>query len=80
MIKLTRHAKNNMRLYKITKDDIKHVIEQAEEIEVEKDKFIAIKKIKNKFQNLPLKIVYSKIEDMNIIITAYPIRKLHKGR
>lgn len=46
MLKITRHAKNNMRLYKITEKDIKIVLEQPETKFTEKDKYIAIKKIK----------------------------------
>ena len=37
MLKLTRHAKNNMRLYKITEKDIKIVLEQPETKFTEKE-------------------------------------------
>ena len=78
MLKFTRHAKNNMRLYKITKHDIQTVIDNPEIKIKEKDKVIAISKIKNKFHNLPLKVVYKIENSLNIIITAYPLKKPFK--
>ena len=53
MLKLTRHVKNNMRLYKITEKDIKIVLEEPETKFTEKDKYIAIRKIENKFEDMP---------------------------
>lgn len=78
MLKLSRHAKNNMRFYKITEDDINEVIEQAKIGLTEEGKCVAIKQIKNKFDNLPLKIVYTIEKDDKIVITAYPVRKFIK--
>jgi hypothetical protein len=49
-IKLTRHAKNNMRLYKITIEDIQTVIKQAGNVESQKGKTTAIYPIPNKFK------------------------------
>jgi len=80
MLKLTRHAKNNMRLYKITEKDIKIVLEQPETKFTEKDKYIAIKKIENKFEDMPLKVVYKVEKGIKIIITAYPVKKIYKRR
>lgn len=80
MIKLTRHAKNNVKLYKIRLEDIEEVLEEAEIKDTEEDRYIAIKRIKRKFGNLPLKVVYMIENDDKIIITAYPLRKTFKRR
>jgi len=44
----------------------------------ENDTLIAIKHIKNKFDNLPLKVVYAIENEDKIIITAYPLKRIHK--
>ncbi len=80
MLQLTRHAKNNMRLYQFTTDDIKFVIENAENQELQDDKIVASAKVKNKFQNMPLKVVYITKENTYTIITAYPLKKRYTKR
>jgi hypothetical protein len=80
MIKPTRHAKNNIKLYKITMEDIEKVLEEAEIRYIEEDRHIAIKRIKGKFGNMPLKVVYMIEADDKIIITAYPLRKTFERR
>lgn len=77
-IKLTRHAKNNMRLYNISEDDVKTVIDEPDSVIEDKDKVISIKHIENKFANMPLKVVYSGDNDATLIITTYPVRKSYK--
>ncbi|MGB2803429.1 MAG: DUF4258 domain-containing protein [Candidatus Zixiibacteriota bacterium] len=80
MIKLTRHAKNNVKLYEIGLEDIEEVLEKAKIRDTEEDRHIAIKRIKRKFGNLPLKVVYMIENDDKIIITAYPLKKTFKRR
>ena len=80
MIKPTRHAKNNIKLYKITMEDIEEVLEEAEIRYIEEDRYVAIKRIKGKFGNMPLKVVYMVEDDDKIIITAYPLRKTFERR
>ncbi len=76
MIKISRHAKNNMRLYKISKDELLSVIEQPQKFIRENDKFIAISHLKTKLQDRMIKVVYVIEKNTKIIITVYPLRKL----
>ena len=77
MMKLSRHAKNNMKLYKIAEQDIIKTIEFPESTDREGDKLIAIKKLLKKFSDYPLKVVYEKTRGEIRIITAYPLKKKH---
>ena len=80
MIKPTRHAKNNIKLYKILTEDIEEVLEEAEIRYIEQDRHVAIKRITGKYENMPLKVVYMIENDDKIIITAYPLRKTFERR
>ncbi|MFQ5674394.1 MAG: DUF4258 domain-containing protein [bacterium] len=77
-IKFTRHAKNNMRLYNISEDDVNAVIDKPDEASEQKDKTISIKHIENRFSNMPLKVVHGRKKEVTIIITTYPVRKSYK--
>ena len=77
MMKLSRHAKNNMKLYKIAEQDIIKTIESPESTDREGDKLIAIKKFLKRFSDYPLKVVYEKTGGEIRIITAYPLKKKH---
>ena len=79
MIKLTRHVKNNLKLYKITKKDIEDVIRYGKIRAMERNKHIVMKEIKGKFENMPLKVIYTVENEDEIIITVYPLRKNYKG-
>ena len=65
-IKISRHAKNNLRLYKISINDIKSSINSYNSSYNEDDKLIYIKIFKNRFNNYPLKVV-TKQEKSQII-------------
>jgi len=62
-MKFSRHAKNNMRLYKITEQDIMETIESPKETGREDNKLIAVKKFINRFSGYALKVVYEKSEE-----------------
>lgn len=47
-MKISRHARNNMRLYKIPETDILKVIESPDIFDRERINVIAIKKLQNK--------------------------------
>ncbi len=72
-MRISRHARNNMRLYKIGEGDILEAIKSPDMSDKEGNKMIAIKKFQNKFSDYPLKVVYN--EDENFIITVYPLKK-----
>ena len=76
-MKLSRHARNNIRLYKIAEKDIIETIESPDVTSKEGNRSIAIKKFRGRFSGFPLKVVYEKIGDEIIIITAYPLKKKH---
>ncbi len=80
MIKITRHAKNNIKLYKIRMEDIEEVLKEGEIRHIEEDKYIALKRIKGKFGNMPLKVVYTMENDDKIIITVYPLKRTFERR
>lgn len=75
MIKFTRHVKNNMRLYGITEGDIQYVIDKPAEYYQKNDRHVALKIIKDKFSNLPIKVIYKIEKGDTIIITSYPVKK-----
>ncbi len=64
-----------MRVYKIAIEDIKFAIGDSETKERQNDKTIVLKKVKNKFENMPLKVVYKVEDDKLILITTYALKK-----
>ena len=75
MIKLSRHARNNMRLYNIGRGDILEALKSSDVSDIEGESLIAIKSLKDRFSGLPLKVVYKKYGDDILVITAYPLKK-----
>ena len=76
-MRLTRHAKNNMRLYNILEMDIVKAIESPDSTDRESNKSIVLKSYTDKFSGFPLKVVYEEIGDEVMIVTAYPLKKKH---
>ena len=76
-MKFSRHAKNNMRLYKIAEQDIIKVIETPDSTRKEGVRLTALKQFSNKFSGYSLKVVYERSEKETTIITAYPLKKKH---
>jgi len=74
-MEISRHAKNNMRLYNISEGDIMDAIEFPDVSGTEGEKVVVIKNFGDKFSSFPLKVVYEKMEDELFVITAYPIKK-----
>ncbi len=74
-MEISRHARNNMRLYNISEKDILNAIDSPDVSGREGDKVVAVKKFQDKFSGFPLKVVYEKIGNELFIITAYPIKK-----
>lgn len=74
-MKISRHARNNIRLYKISEIDILKTLDSPDTLDTERDKTIAIKTFKDKYSGYPLKIVYKKVINELFIITAYPLKK-----
>jgi len=74
-MEISRHARNNMRLYNIYERDILNAIDSPDASDREGDKLVALKKFRDKFSGFPLKVVYEKIGNELFIITTYPIKK-----
>jgi hypothetical protein len=75
MMKISRHARNNMRLYRISEKDIMSAVESPDVSTKEENRMVAMKKFRDKFSGYPLKVVYEKIENEIFILTAYPLKK-----
>ncbi|MEK7679855.1 MAG: DUF4258 domain-containing protein [Deltaproteobacteria bacterium] len=73
-IKISRHARNNMRLYGIIESDIVDAVLSPDSTAIAKDKQIVLKNCKGRFSGFPLKVIYKKGEGV-FIITAYPLKK-----
>ena len=74
-MEISRHARNNMRLYNISERDILNAIESPDVSGKEGDRIVVMKKFQDKFSGFPLKVVYEKMRNQLFIITAYPIKK-----
>lgn len=74
-MKISRHARNNMRLYKISERHIIGAVETPDVSAKEENRMVAIKGFQNKFSGYPLKVVYEKIENDIFIVTAYPLKR-----
>ena len=79
-MKISRHARNNMRLYGIRVDDLYHTIESADFRDAEESKLIAVKSLPKRFAEYPLKVVYEKSGQDIFIITVYPLKKALGGK
>jgi hypothetical protein len=76
-MKISRHARNNIRLYKISETDIIEAIKSPDSSGKEGNKLIALKKFQDKFSGYPLKVVYEVTNEDILVITAYPLKKKH---
>ncbi len=74
-MEISRHARNNMRLYNISERDIQNAIDSPDLSGREGGKLVVVKVFQDKFSGFPLKVVYEKIENELFIITTYPLKK-----
>ena len=74
-MRFSRHARNNMRLYKISESDIMETIESPDSADREMNKRTSLKGFSNRFSGYPLKVVYDIIEGEIMVITAYPLKR-----
>jgi hypothetical protein len=74
-MEISRHARNNMRLYNISERDILDAIDSPDLSGREGDKVVVVKMFRDKFSGFPLKGVYEKIENKPFIVTNYPLKK-----
>lgn len=79
-MRITRHARNNIRLYHIAIADVEQTIQRPEWVEHEENRISAYRAFPGKHHEQPLKVVYSIEGSEIILITAYPLRRKVKGR
>lgn len=76
-MRISRHARNNIRLYQISREEIEETIEAPDSTGKEGRHDIAYKLFPARFGSLPLKVVYVLEDEMPFVITAYPLRQVH---
>ncbi|MBI2348680.1 MAG: DUF4258 domain-containing protein [Deltaproteobacteria bacterium] len=76
-MKISRHARNNMRLYQISREEIETTIAAPDSTDKEEHGEIAYKLFPDRFGTSPLKVVYVLEDDEPFVITAYPLRQAH---
>ena len=76
-MRLSRHVKNNMRLYGISEEDIQETIDTPDYREKQTGKVIVQKLFAERFSGYPLKVVYEEAEE-TFVITAYPVKKAYR--
>lgn len=77
-MKLSRHVRNNMSLYKINEKHIIETVESPESTGKEGGNFVALRRFLGEFSGYPLKVVYEKTGEEITIITVYPLRKKYQ--
>jgi hypothetical protein len=74
-MRLSRHVKNNMKLYGIAAEDIEKTVREPDTAGTEGGKTVALRKFGRRFLGYPLKVVYEKTGAEEFVITAYPIKR-----
>ena len=74
-VKLSRHARNNIRLYEIKEDEIVKTVDLPDFTDRSGNKTVATKRFLNRFSGYPLKVVYEKRGSDIFLITAYPLKR-----
>ena len=77
MMKISRHARNNLRLYSIQEADLIEALACPDREEREGERRVAIKKFPARWGGFPLKVAYQGTKAGALIITAYPLKKKH---
>jgi hypothetical protein len=76
-MKLSRHVRNNIRLYGIFEEEIRDAIQSPDYIERTGSKIRVHKRFLNSFSGYPPKVVYEEREEV-FVITAYPLKKAYR--
>jgi len=74
-MKISRHARNNMRLYKVSERDISSAVESPDISTKEENRMVAMKNFQDKFSGYPLKVVYEMVEKEIFVVTVYPLKR-----
>lgn len=74
-MRLSRHARGNMKLYGITIEDVSEALRSPERLESQEGRQVAIKGFGKRFSGYPLKVVFDLSGGEEFIITAYPLKR-----
>ncbi|MBM4344230.1 MAG: DUF4258 domain-containing protein [Deltaproteobacteria bacterium] len=72
-VTISRHAKRRMQLYGVTADEVKACIAEPQAATVQADgTLVAVRQFPNRFNELPLKVVYLRDGAVAHVLTAFP--------
>ena len=74
---ISRHARNNMRLYRIRQRDLEAALQAPDRSEREGRYHVVYKTFPGRFRDKPLKVVYA-VEEDTVIITTYPLQRTYR--
>ena len=72
-MKISRHARSRMKLYKISAEDLLLTISEPELKELEASYTVAVRAFDRNYGGYPLKVVYD--EENSLIVTVYPLKR-----
>lgn len=76
-MRFSRHARNNMRLYGITAEDVELILSMSHHRDQEGEYLIAYRHFVRRFGDDPVKVVYV-IEDEPVIVSVYPLKRSYR--
>jgi hypothetical protein len=74
-MRISRHARNNTRLYDISREEIEETIQAPHRVDREGRYHIAYRTFRERFGSLPLKVVYVVEDEEPFVISAYPLKR-----
>jgi hypothetical protein len=78
-LQFTRHARNRMRLYRITTEDVQEVFRDSAIVpEIEGNRTVLLGKPKAKFSHRPLKVVYVEEPGRHLVLSVYPLKRAYR--
>ena len=78
-IRLSRHARNAVRLYEILDEEIEATIDDPDDEAEERGRRVGLKRFGDRFSRSPLKVVYV-VEREVVVVTAYPVLRSYRRR
>jgi len=78
-MRISRHARNNMRLYQIAREEIEETIQAPDFVGREGRYHIAHRTFPGRFGSLPLKVIYV-VEEEAVVVSVYPLKGVRWGK
>jgi len=73
-LRFSRHAKDNMRLYGIAREEVRKAINSPDSISSEVKRQVVMKRFPGRFSGYPLKVVFARDNDNILVVTSYPLK------